>query len=201
VALSVEETNKLRASLGMKPLKVTEDTAAAPAEEGKQLPGTSTIENDVLVQGTVPGEKKKTDAFKEKLAVRKEKRGQEAKLAKVVTLGEQGDEDDSAAAWIKKSRAIAKAKKEAAVKAAAKAAELAQMDEDAEETNKQLLPSYTSSDLAGLTVRHDEVGIFLLDVNSTVVFARGMNRGGARVLLRTQSPPTPYHLGLLLRFN
>lgn len=51
ISLSIEETNKLRASLGLKPLKLDDDEAP---EAGKQAPGTSTIDNDVLVSGTVP---------------------------------------------------------------------------------------------------------------------------------------------------
>lgn len=41
----------MRASLGLKPLKLDDDEAP---EAGKQAPGTSTIDNDVLVSGTVP---------------------------------------------------------------------------------------------------------------------------------------------------
>ena len=73
----------------------------------------------------------------------------------------QGDEDDSAAAWVKKSRQLSKAKKAASKKAAKKAAELAAMDEEAEETGAgaAALPNYTADDLSGLTVRHDDTSM------------------------------------------
>ena len=58
-------------------------------------------------------DKKKTEDLKTKLQTRKEKRRIEDGLSKVMTLGASDSEDESAAAWVKKSREQQEAKKKA----------------------------------------------------------------------------------------
>eukprot|EP00039_Didymoeca_costata_P030936 m.32263 g.32263 ORF g.32263 m.32263 type:complete len:695 (+) comp8393_c0_seq1:149-2233(+) len=143
ISLSVEESNKLREKLGLKPLKVDEEEDNSKGA----APGKSTIDNDILLAPVVPGEKKRTEELKDKLSITKEKKSLEAKLANVVPIAAQAtEEDDSAAAWVKKSRKLNKAKKEAEKKAK----ELEARDRDLEKKAE-----YDAKHLAGLTVRHD----------------------------------------------
>eukprot|EP00041_Stephanoeca_diplocostata_P019320 m.414577 g.414577 ORF g.414577 m.414577 type:complete len:707 (+) comp21272_c0_seq1:256-2376(+) len=145
ISLSVDETNTLRASLGLKPLKIDDKDKN---EITSSVPGQSKMDNDVLVAPVVPGDKKQTAELREKLEAKRQKRQIEKKLKEVKTLAEDADDDDSAAAWIKKSRALAKQKK----LAAKKAAELNAMDNEVEAD----ATSYDASNLSGLTVVHDK---------------------------------------------
>ena len=70
-------------------------------------PGTSTIENDVLVAPIVPSDKKNQEKLREKLATKKEKRKLEKKLKAVKGLADDADDDESAAAWLKKRFVVA----------------------------------------------------------------------------------------------
>ncbi|XP_061875797.1 U4/U6.U5 tri-snRNP-associated protein 1, partial [Colius striatus] len=94
--LSVEETNKLRAKLGLKPL----DTAPAKkAEAGtKEEPLVGAIVNPLLGRHR--------DELREKLAAAKEKRLLNQKLGRVRPLGQEEPWLDDAAAWIERSRRL-----------------------------------------------------------------------------------------------
>ncbi|XP_049868009.1 U4/U6.U5 tri-snRNP-associated protein 1 isoform X2 [Pectinophora gossypiella] len=108
-SLSIEETNRLRAKLGLKPLEVNEP----PAEDGK-------IKDDLGEFYHKPAaniaQQKKSEKIRERLEQRKEKRKIEQKL-QITTLGE-GSDDEDASAWVQKSREIQKQKQEAAKRAA-----------------------------------------------------------------------------------
>lgn len=103
-SLSIEETNKLRAKLGLKPLAVSERE-----EDGK-------IKDDLGEFYHKPaahlGVKAQQEKLKQKLAERKERRHLEAKLTKVKTLGES-DSDDDAGAWVEKNRRLLQEKQAA----------------------------------------------------------------------------------------
>ncbi|KAH9642070.1 hypothetical protein HF086_007190 [Spodoptera exigua] len=107
-SLSIEETNKLRAKLGLKPLEHNEK----PADDGK-------IKDDLGEFYHKPAanlaQQKKSEKIREKLQVHKEKRKIEQKL-QTTLLAEESDDDD-AAAWVKRSREIDKQKREAAKRA------------------------------------------------------------------------------------
>ncbi|KAI5633167.1 SART-1 family domain-containing protein [Phthorimaea operculella] len=148
-SLSIEETNRLRAKLGLKPLEVTE----APAEDGK-------FKDDLGEFYHKPAanlaQQAKTDKIKQKLEERREKRKLEQKL-QVQTLGE-GSDDEDALAWVKKSREIDKQKQEAAKRAAM----LDEMDDVfgvgvlvAEDQAEERQASYSANSLKGLRVAHD----------------------------------------------
>ncbi|CAH0750020.1 unnamed protein product [Diatraea saccharalis] len=147
-SLSIEETNKLRAKLGLKPLEVTEK----PADDGK-------IKDDLGEFYHKPAsnitQQKKTEKLREKLEERKEKRKLEQKLK--TTLLAEGSDDEDASAWVKKSRELDKQKQEAAKRAA-------MLDElDAEfgvgalveqEQQERQQRAYSGASLAGLRVAH-----------------------------------------------
>ncbi|CAG4966961.1 unnamed protein product [Colias eurytheme] len=148
-SLSIEETNKLRAKLGLKPLEVAEK----PAEDGK-------IKDDLgeFYHKPAPNiaAQKKSDKMREKLEERREKRKMETKLK--TTLLTEGSDDEDAAAWIKKSRQLELQKREAEKRAAM----LDELDAEfgvgalvAEEQQEHRSRSYAQKHLRGLRVAHD----------------------------------------------
>ncbi|XP_064407778.1 U4/U6.U5 tri-snRNP-associated protein 1 isoform X2 [Latimeria chalumnae] len=146
-SLSIEETNKLRAKLGLKPLEINET---------KKESGTSK-EDPVVVEAINPIAIKQREELREKLAAMKEKRLLNQKLGKVKAIGEDDLWLDDTAAWIEKSRKLQKEKEMAEKRAKL----LEEMDEEfgvsnlvQEEFGQMKQPSYTSRNLQGLTVEH-----------------------------------------------
>ncbi|XP_034739495.1 U4/U6.U5 tri-snRNP-associated protein 1 [Etheostoma cragini] len=144
-SLTIEETNKLRAKLGLKPLELNENKKELGTKEEPMVAETI---NPVLI--------KKQKDMREKLAAMKEKRIQNKKLGKVKTLAEE-DWLDDAAAWVEKSRLMAKEKEMAEKRAKL----LEEMDEEfgvssliEEEFAQRKKEAYTSQDLKGLKVQH-----------------------------------------------
>ncbi|XP_017264694.1 U4/U6.U5 tri-snRNP-associated protein 1 [Kryptolebias marmoratus] len=144
-SLSIEETNKLRAKLGLKPLDLNENKKELGTKEEPMVAETI---NPVVIQ--------QQKEMREKLAAMKEKRLLNQKLGKVKALG---DEDwlDSPTAWIEKSRKLEKEKEMAEKRAKL----LEEMDEEfgvsslvEEEFAQSKLDSYSSRDLKGLKVQH-----------------------------------------------
>ncbi|XP_073461284.1 U4/U6.U5 tri-snRNP-associated protein 1 [Aquarana catesbeiana] len=144
-SLSIEETNKLRAKLGLKPLEVN----AAKTESGtKEDPVAAAVINPLAL--------KQQQELREKLAAAKEKRMLNQKLGKIKSLGEDELWLDDTAAWIERSRKL-QAEKEKAEK---REKLLAEMDEEFGVSNlveKEFgqTKTYTSTDLQGLTVEHN----------------------------------------------
>lgn len=98
-SLSIEETNKLRAKLGLKPLEVN----AVKKEAGtKEEPVTADVINPMALR--------QREELREKLAAAKEKRILNQKLGKIKTLGEDDPWLDDTAAWIERSRQLQKEK-------------------------------------------------------------------------------------------
>ncbi|XP_032939516.1 U4/U6.U5 tri-snRNP-associated protein 1 [Catharus ustulatus] len=150
-SLSVEETNKLRAKLGLKPL----ETSTAKKEAG-------TKEEPVAAELINPLALRQREEIREKLAAAKEKRLLNQKLGKVKTLGEEEPWLDDAAAWIERSRALQR-EKELAEK---RARLLEEMDQEfgisplvEEEFQRRRRERYSARDLQGLTVEHDPASI------------------------------------------
>ncbi|XP_063801205.1 U4/U6.U5 tri-snRNP-associated protein 1 [Pseudophryne corroboree] len=144
-SLSIEETNKLRAKLGLKPLEVnTVKTECGTKED----PVAAAIINPMVLRHQ--------QEIREKLAAAKEKRMLNQKLGKIKSLGEDELWLDDTAAWIERSRKL-QAEKDKAEK---RAKLLAEMDEEfgvsnlVEEEFGQK-KHYTSEDLQGLTVEHN----------------------------------------------
>lgn len=151
LSLSIEETNKLRAKLGLAPL----DVPSSPK-------GDSNVFKDDLGEfHHKPAPNKKAEAttkkLKEKLTTLREKRQIDNKLSKVKGLGES-DSDDDARAWIEKNR-----KKDLEKKKAEETAKmLDQLDEEfgigdlvKEEVQIERRKAYSTKDLKGLKVEHD----------------------------------------------
>ncbi|XP_041789533.1 U4/U6.U5 tri-snRNP-associated protein 1 [Chelmon rostratus] len=144
-SLSIEETNKLRAKLGLKPLELNENKKELGTKEEPMVAETI---NPVLIQ--------QQKEMREKLAAMKEKRILNQKLGKVKTLAEDDWLDDTSA-WVEKSRKMAKEKEMAEKRAKL----LEEMDEEfgvsslvEEEFAQSKKDAYTSQDLKGLKVQH-----------------------------------------------
>ncbi|EJF64961.1 SART-1 protein [Dichomitus squalens LYAD-421 SS1] len=136
-SISLEETNKIRISLGLKPL--TDDKAPAGDKEKE-------AEDNYAKQRERETKERESKAIQDRIAKAKNKRELNAKL-KGATLGEaEGDVDDTLK-WIKRSK---KREKELAKK----------RQEELENMDKLLLgDDYTEKDLEGLKVSHDFEGL------------------------------------------
>ncbi|KAI9558579.1 hypothetical protein GHT06_015367 [Daphnia sinensis] len=149
-SISVEETNRLRAKLGLKPLETGEKNSTAEPSSDKK---------DVHVPAENLREKRTTEELRRKLDERREKRKIEQKLAQVRTIAQTATkEDDDTVSWVEKSRRLQQQKEEAAKRAKM----LEEMDEAfgvgdmvTTELIKQKAKAYTSKDLRGLKVEHD----------------------------------------------
>ncbi|XP_026282072.1 U4/U6.U5 tri-snRNP-associated protein 1 [Frankliniella occidentalis] len=172
-SLSIEETNRIRAKLGLKPLQVDDKPTSVEVkadndyknstERAAAEAGLDVINDDLGEFVHKPAEnlakKVKADKIKEKLAERKAKRALEQKLARVKRLGESSsDEEDSAAAWAEKNRKIVNEKQQAEKRAKM----LEEMDAEfgigelvAEEIKTERRNVYGAKDLRGLRVEHD----------------------------------------------
>ncbi|KFO28386.1 U4/U6.U5 tri-snRNP-associated protein 1 [Fukomys damarensis] len=145
-SLSIEETNKLRAKLGLKPLEVS----AVKKEAG-------TKEEPVAADVINPMALRQREELREKLAAAKEKRLLNQKLGKIKTLGEDDPWLDDTAAWIERSRQLQKEKDLAEKRAKL----LEEMDQEfgistlvEEEFGQRRQDLYSARDLQGLTVEH-----------------------------------------------
>lgn len=144
-SLSIEETNKLRAKLGLKPLEMNDNKKESGT---KEEPIVAETINPVLIQ--------QQKEMREKLAAMKEKRLLNQKLGKVKSLA--GDDWlDNTAAWVERSRKLAKEKEMAEKRAKL----LEEMDQEfgvsslvEEEFAQSKQEAYTSRDLKGLKVQH-----------------------------------------------
>lgn len=144
-SLSIDETNKLRAKLGLKPLELNE----AKKEIG-------TKEDPVVAETINPVTIQQQKEIREKLAALKEKRILNQKLGKVKTLAEEDWLDDTAA-WVEKNRKLEKEKEMAEKRAKL----LEEMDQEfgvsslvEEEFGHGRKQAYSARDLKGLKVQH-----------------------------------------------
>lgn len=144
-SLSVEETNKLRAKLGLKPLEMNESKKELGTKEEPIL---AEVINPVVIQ--------QQKEIREKLAALKEKRILNQKLGKVKTMAEDDWLDDTCA-WVEKSRKLEKEKEMAEKRAKL----LEEMDQEfgvsslvEEEFGQTKNNAYTSRELKGLKVQH-----------------------------------------------
>ncbi|XP_019850472.1 PREDICTED: U4/U6.U5 tri-snRNP-associated protein 1-like [Amphimedon queenslandica] len=165
--LSIEETNKLRLQLGLKPLdvgprtggeskegeKTDNDTKDNEEEEEEEAPKKK---EDVHVPAKNIGEEKKAEKIREKLELMRESRNLARKLATVRGLGQDTSTDESATNWVTKMR-----EKEREKKLAEQRAQLLEemdggYDENEERVEETKKDSYSSHNLAGLTIEHKE---------------------------------------------
>ncbi|XP_046564938.1 U4/U6.U5 tri-snRNP-associated protein 1-like [Haliotis rubra] len=154
-SLSIDETNRIRAKLGLKPLDVpgSSNNAEAGGEEGEK----PKEKEDVHAPPVNWGEQKKTEALREKMAILKQKRLMNKKLRKVKGLGDSDTDTDDMSKWVKRSRKMEKEK----VLADKRAKLLEEMDEEfgisdlMDQEFKDKKKDYSARDLQGLTVQHE----------------------------------------------
>ncbi|CAN8103370.1 unnamed protein product [Discula destructiva] len=153
-ASTIEELNKVRKAMGLKPLPVPNAAPAPPKEtrdDGEEP--ASTIETREAAAG---------DNYKKVLEAERAKREREERLAKIKKerekaqrfatlngkglgdLDDEGDGDGDAAAWLKGMKK--KQKKIAAAR---------QQEEEAEAAAKAAAKDHSAKDLAGVKVGHD----------------------------------------------
>lgn len=163
-SLSIEETNRLRAKLGLKPLQL--DTPAPSSEnDGKfkneNTEGGTDMGEFVHKPATNIADQKKGEKIRQRITERKERRVIEKKLSAVKPLGEESDSDEDAKAWVVKSRLKEMERK----KAEERAKLLEELDQEfgigdlvEEEIRKDKREAYTAKDLRGLKVEHSLEG-------------------------------------------
>ncbi|XP_060083688.1 U4/U6.U5 tri-snRNP-associated protein 1-like [Ylistrum balloti] len=147
-SLSIEETNRIRAKLGLKPL----DVNSGPSQEGEKK-----NDEDIHKPAVSITQEKQTQKIREKMERMKEKRRLNEKLSNVKTLGESDSEDDMVT-WVRKNRKAQKDKE----RAEKTAKMLEEMDQEFgigslvdEEFHVKPKNNYTSKDLKGLKVQHN----------------------------------------------
>ncbi|XP_026685825.1 U4/U6.U5 tri-snRNP-associated protein 1 [Diaphorina citri] len=161
-SMSIEETNKLRLKLGLKPLDVS-SSSSKPSDSSKnsnepeKILAKDTGEEFVHKPAKNMSELKQTEKIAAKLKERKEKRELETRLLKVKKLADS-DSDDDVKKWVSKSRKL-QTEKELAEK---KAKELDAMDEVFgigdlidEEIKSEKSKVYSAKHIKGLKVEHD----------------------------------------------
>ena len=179
----MEETNKLRASLGLAPLEVDDAPKIRDSESGD--PKEKIVTEDGMDFVHKPSEnlahKKQADKLKEKLEVQKQKRIVQSKLKTKGLADTSSDEDESAESWVEKQRRLAEQK----------AREIEEMDEEAQKPTsapirKTRKPGTArpkeSSSLAGMTIGHSkeafltgEEQILVLDDRSKIAELMKLN--------------------------
>ena len=157
MSLSVEETNKLRAKLGLKPLNVDkkEEEDEQSDQPGVLIPGDRDKTRHLAPEHW--GHRDQAKKLREKLTVNKEKRKVNTKLMAVKGLGESDSEDDDASKWIERQKKKAKEKEEAEKRAKA----MEQLDEEfgvgdivEEGLKNKRQQAYSGKNLKGLRVEH-----------------------------------------------
>ena len=145
VSMSLEETNRVREKLGLKPLRTGESDRAKARREAEE---TERAAREADAKDA------ETAALAAKIAAAKEKRTMEQRNRATKQLGEAADaDDDDMMAWVSKSRKIEeKRRREERKKAEELARKLAEQDDEAEESEGDEI--YGGKDLAGMRVRH-----------------------------------------------
>jgi U4/U6.U5 tri-snRNP-associated protein 1 len=149
--LSIEETNKIRMELGLKPLDVGPPSGGQGTESNEGVTEKQEKKEDVHAPPENIGEVKSAQKLREKLDVMKETRELKRKLASVKGLADDDGVDDTEA-WVEKMRQKEKDKKLAEERARL----LQEMEEDYETEEPSTNERYSSQDLAGLTIEHKE---------------------------------------------
>lgn len=160
-SLSIEETNKLRAKLGLKPLQLDDGASSSSSKKKTSAEGEPMHKDEwgefVHKPANNISEKLQAEKLREKFRQNKEKRALEEKMKRVKTLGES-DEDDDISKWVDTSREKEKLKAEAQRRAKI----LEEMDNEfgvgdlvQEETRRERKKIYSDKNLKGLKVDHD----------------------------------------------
>ncbi|VIO99433.1 SART-1 family protein [Brugia malayi] len=192
-SISIEETNRLRASLGLAPLEVD----SGPKE--REVEGSDGVEKIYKEDGMEfvhkkaehLGEKKRVEEMREKLSVARDKRKLYEKVLKVKPLAES-DSDEDASSWVAKNRELEEERKRAEERAKI----LDDMDADfgvnalinEENKMKQIKKAKKreqKSDLAGLMVGHAKEDFLEGSETILVLEDKGVLDEGEEVLVNT----------------
>merc|ERR1712168_691034 len=152
ISLSIAETNKIRAQLGLAPLNVDGASSNVSGTEEKE-----SLKDDIHVPAINLRNQHESESMRLKLAQIREKRKINQKLGKVKKLADDSDDEDTLT-WVKRSRIIQEEK----TKAEARAQMLAEMDAEfgvdhlVQEEFMSKPKQYTSKHLKGLKVAHAE---------------------------------------------
>ncbi|XP_025412305.1 U4/U6.U5 tri-snRNP-associated protein 1 [Sipha flava] len=154
-SLSIEETNKIRAKLGLKPLQMENKETTKSRDDGLEV--IAGDEGEFVHKPALSiTEKNKSDKIKTRIAEKKEKRLIENKILNVKKLADSDSEED-AISWVNKTKTI----QEEMEKAKKKAQELEEMDNVfgvgdliEESTRSEMKNFYSSKHLKGLEVQH-----------------------------------------------
>jgi len=156
-SLSIEETNKLRAKLGLKPLNVStivveDDNSDLP---GELIPGDRDKTRHLAPQHW--GERDQQKKLVEKLGIKRDLRQIKTKLSVVKGLGESDSDDDDAGKWIERQKHKVQLKKEAEKRAKA----MEELDQEfgvqdivEEGLKEKQQKEYSSKHLKGMRVEH-----------------------------------------------
>lgn len=136
--MSVEETNKIRESLGLPPLKI--DTGPSKEELEKQQKEREEMEKEA-----------RAVELQEKIEKMKNKRLLTAKMTGKSIAEEAEEEDDDPMAWIEKSRKLETEK----ALAAQRAKMMDEIDEEEQDADVNMLPAYNEKNLAGIKITHN----------------------------------------------
>lgn len=165
-SMSIEESNKLRAQLGMAPLKISGGGGGGPnsnANSHHEDANDNKLEGSMIPNSTERhkppinlSEKSATEKMRERLKQRRLKRQQENKLLSVATLGSERESDDPTK-WVEKQKKKLREKKEAEKRAKM----LEQLDDEfgvgqlvQEDREKDRVNQYGKASLEGLKVEH-----------------------------------------------
>lgn len=170
-SLSLEETNKLRISLGLKPL--TDDSASASSSKKEDEGEAAPKDKDTIAQENYRKRReeearaKAEDEIRQRIAKAKNKRDLNRQL-RGNTLGQASDDaGPSTSVDPSDSKSMAKWLKQTQKKAKENAAKRAKELEEQEAAALQAAASYGESDLSGLRVGHDIEDFNLQDGDET----------------------------------
>lgn len=123
LSMSVEDSNALRAKLGLPPLKMSSEKSEEATKEAEQkakdaggtlIPNSN--KNEVHVPAKNLSEMAQAEKIREKIKQRRLKREQESKLLTLKKLGDS-DSDDDTSNWVERQKKLQKEKAEAAKRA------------------------------------------------------------------------------------
>ncbi|KAL4429830.1 hypothetical protein ABPG77_010947 [Micractinium sp. CCAP 211/92] len=145
LAMSIEETNKMRIALGLKPLKMEAEEPQGPSKEA-------------LAAKEAAEKEAKAAELAERIKQARERRQKQEELDRTKKLGDGGDDVDDVLAWVSRSRQSQQKKAAEADAAKRRAADVAAArrrgrGSDAEDEDEDLdMPS--AAELAGAKVKH-----------------------------------------------
>jgi len=148
--LSIEETNKIRLSLGLKPLKVDNAPTATASSDGTPVydgttEGRERLAVDNWKKHTQDAEKEATRKRRQEDIKKAREAAQRFRQLEGKGLADEDENEESAASWVRKMKKRQKKK----------ADELArEMEEELDRQAKEM-KEYTAAELKGLKVSHD----------------------------------------------